>query len=98
MAAENPFPGPFLNAPEATPVGQSQEHLVLEVPDSSQYKVGDVLYGVPVHICPTVALYDSAVVIKDHKAVGTWKVVRGTGKYRVTADVKHRSSVFHGPF
>jgi len=55
----------------------------LEVPDSSQYKVGDVLYGVPVHICPTVALYDSAVVIKDHKAVGTWKVVSRDRKITV---------------
>ena len=84
VAAENPFPRVhFLNAPEATPVGQSEEHLVLEVPDSSQYKVGDVLYGVPVHICPTVALYDSAVVIKDHKAVGTWKVVSRDRKITV---------------
>lgn len=84
VAAENPFPRVhFLNAPEATPVGQSEEHLVLQVADSSQCKVGDVLYGVPVHICPTVALYESAVVVEDHKAVDTWKVISRDRKITV---------------
>lgn len=76
VAAENPFPRVhFLNAPDVTPFSQSEEHLVLKVADSSAFKVGDVLYGVPVHICPTVALYEKAVVVENNKAVTTWKVV-----------------------
>lgn len=76
VAAENPFPRVhFLNAPDATPFSQSEEHLVLKVADSSAFKVGDVLYGVPVHICPTVALYEKAVVIENNEAVTTWKVL-----------------------
>ena len=76
VAAENPLPRVhFLNAPEVSPVGQSEEHLVAKVPDTSKYKVGNVLYGVPVHICPTVALYDKAVVIENNSAVDTWRVV-----------------------
>jgi D-serine deaminase-like pyridoxal phosphate-dependent protein len=76
VAAENPFPRVhFLNAPEAEPVSQSEEHLVAKVPDASKYKIGDVLYGVPVHICPTVALYERAVVIENNVAVTEWKVV-----------------------
>lgn len=76
VAAENPLPRVhFLNAPDVTPISQSEEHLVLKVADSSQFKVGDELYGVPVHICPTVALYDHAVVIENNKAVSTWKVL-----------------------
>lgn len=76
VAAENPLPRVhFLNAPEAVPTGQSEEHLVLQVPVGNRYRVGDVLYGVPVHICPTVALYDKACVIKDHLMMGDWKVV-----------------------
>lgn len=76
VAAENPLPRVhFLNAPEATPVAQSEEHLVLKVADSNQFNVGDELYGVPVHICPTVALYEKAVVVEQNKAVTTWKVV-----------------------
>ncbi len=76
VAAENPFPRVhFLNAPDATPVSQSEEHLVAKVPDARLFKTGDVLYGVPVHICPTVALYEKAIVIENNIAVGEWKVV-----------------------
>lgn len=76
VAAENPFPRVhFLNAPDVTPYSQSEEHLVLKVTDSKSFKVGDVLYGVPVHICPTVALYEKAVVIENNEAVTTWKVL-----------------------
>jgi D-serine deaminase-like pyridoxal phosphate-dependent protein len=76
IAAENPLPRVhFLNAPDVTPYAQSEEHLVLKVTNSSTFKVGDVLYGVPVHICPTVALYNKAEVVKNHEAVATWKVV-----------------------
>ena len=76
IAAENPLPRVhFLNAPDVTPYAQSEEHLVLKVADSSAFKVGDVLYGVPVHICPTVALYDKAVVVEKNEAVTKWKVL-----------------------
>ena len=84
VAAENPFPRVhFLNAPDAIPVSQSEEHLVAKVPDSSVYKVGDVLYGVPVHICPTVALYERAIVIENNHAVDEWKVVARDRKINV---------------
>lgn len=77
VAAENPLPSRvhFLNAPMAKPVSQSEEHLSLEVPDSSVFKVGDLLYGVPVHICPTVALYDQALVSENHQITDSWKVI-----------------------
>jgi D-serine deaminase-like pyridoxal phosphate-dependent protein len=36
VAAENPLPRVhFLNAPDAVPIGQSEEHLVMTVPDTS---------------------------------------------------------------
>ncbi|TKK68559.1 D-TA family PLP-dependent enzyme [Ilyomonas limi] len=76
VAAENPLPRVhFLNAPGAVPTAQSEEHLVLQVPAGNQYKPGDVLYGVPVHICPTVALYDTAYVIENSSMVDSWKVI-----------------------
>jgi D-serine deaminase-like pyridoxal phosphate-dependent protein len=84
VAAENPLPRVhFLNAEDAEPIGQSEEHLVVKVPDSSKYKVGDVLYGAPVHICPTVALYDKAVVVENNKAVYEWEVVARDRKITV---------------
>ena len=76
VAAENPLPRVhFLNAPNAIPFSQSEEHLVVKVTDSSIYHTGDVWYGVPVHICPTVALYEKAVVISNNTAVAEWKVI-----------------------
>lgn len=84
VAAENPLPRVhFLNAPDAVPVGQSEEHLVVKVPDTSKWKVGDVWYGVPVHICPTVALYDTAVIVENNEVVDTWNVVARSRKITI---------------
>ena len=60
---------------DATPVMQSEEHLVLEFASTDQIQVGDVIYGMPWHICPTVALHGEAVVIEGGRATGeTWSV------------------------
>ncbi len=76
VASENPLPRVyFLNAPEAIPTAQSEEHLVLKVPDSSTFNPGDILYGVPWHICPTVALYDKALIVENNTIVGSWEVI-----------------------
>jgi len=76
VAAEKPFPRVhFLNLPNAKAVSQSEEHLVLDVGDHSELKVGDVLYGVPIHICPTVALYERVFVVNDHKVTDSWRVI-----------------------
>ncbi len=84
VAAENPLPRVhFLNAPEANPISQSEEHLVVTVPDSSVWKVGDVWYGVPVHICPTVALYDQAHVIQNYQRTGCWRVIARSRKITI---------------
>ena len=77
VAAENTLANRvhFLNAPEATPVSQSEEHLVIKVADTAAYPVGTVLYGVPYHICPTVALYDKAYIIAHHNGESQWPVI-----------------------
>jgi len=63
----------FLNAPELKPIGQSEEHLVLEAGAGHPYQIGDVLYGLPYHICPTVALYERAIVIEEGIPSGEWR-------------------------
>lgn len=63
----------FLNAPELVMIGQSEEHLVAEAGKGHKYKVGDVLYGLPGHICPTIALYERAITIENNKTSGEWK-------------------------
>ena len=77
VASENPLPRvSFLNAPEAKPLAHSEEHLTLTVADSSNYKIGDVLYGIPTHICPSVAMYSKAHVIENGKHTDTWLIAR----------------------
>lgn len=76
IASENPLDKRvlFLNADNLQPVGHSEEHMVLKVNGENHYSVGDVLYGVPFHVCPTVALYDSAAVIENHLATTRWNM------------------------
>ena len=73
----------FLNERHLRPVSQSEEHLVCEVSPDHSYKVGDVLYGIPYHICPTVALYERVWTVENNKVVGEWKVVARDRKISV---------------
>ncbi|WP_295673754.1 D-TA family PLP-dependent enzyme [uncultured Mucilaginibacter sp.] len=63
----------FLNAPELVMLGQSEEHLVADAGKGHSYRIGDVLYGLPYHVCPTVALYERAITIKNQKVTSEWK-------------------------
>jgi D-serine deaminase-like pyridoxal phosphate-dependent protein len=76
VAAENPLNKRvvFLNAPELVTVSQSEEHLVLDAGPNHRYQVGDVLYGLPYHVCPTVALYEQANVIAADGSLKTWAI------------------------
>lgn len=61
----------FLNAPQLVPAGHSEEHMVLKT-KGADLNVGDTLYGIPFHVCPTIALYESAYVAADNKITGSW--------------------------
>jgi D-serine deaminase-like pyridoxal phosphate-dependent protein len=63
----------FLNATGLIPVSHSEEHLVLEASRNHYLQPGDVLYGIPWHICPTVALYERAYTVENGKVTGDWK-------------------------
>ena len=65
----------FLNAPELKAISQSEEHLVVEAGEGHSYKPGDVLYGLPYHVCPTVALYERVYTIEKGNVTGEWKNV-----------------------
>jgi D-serine deaminase-like pyridoxal phosphate-dependent protein len=64
----------FLDLDDATPVVHSEEHLVIETPQADAFPVGAHLYGIPWHICPTVALHHEAVVVRNARAEERWKV------------------------
>lgn len=73
----------FLNADGLKPVGQSEEHLVLETDENSSYKVGDIFYGLPYHVCPTVALYERVITIENGSITGEWKNIARDRKITV---------------
>lgn len=76
VSAENPISKRifFLNLENYEVKSQSEEHLVVGVKDWDNMQVGDLLYGIPYHICPTVALYDEANIIENGAMVDTWKI------------------------
>ena len=64
----------FINAPGLKPLSQSEEHGIAEAGNAHQYKPGDVLYVMPYHVCPTVALFDHMVTIENNLAGESWIV------------------------
>ena len=64
----------FLNAPDAKVVSHSEEHLVIEIAEGHSFTLGDVIYALPYHICPTVALYDKAITIVENHTNNTWNI------------------------
>lgn len=64
----------FPDIPGAEQVLHNEEHLVLQTPLAERYKPGDVLLGIPKHVCPTSALHKQAYVIEGGKVVEMWDV------------------------
>ncbi|MGB7393372.1 MAG: alanine racemase, partial [Pricia sp.] len=76
LASEMPFPRvKFLGLGDINQEGQSEEHFVLGVENSENFAVGDVLYAIPMHICPTVAKYESLQVVSEGRIIDEWEVV-----------------------
>ncbi len=75
VASESPHPRAiFPDVPDAVAVGHSEEHLVIETDRAEALHVGDVLYAVPWHVCPTVALHDRAIVVHNGRAAEAWRI------------------------
>ncbi|HBE70698.1 MAG TPA: threonine aldolase [Planctomycetaceae bacterium] len=61
---------------------QNEEHLVIQTPAAERLELGDVLYVVPTHICPTVALHSEMQVVKSGQVAGSWPVAARHRIYR----------------
>lgn len=84
IAPEMPFPRVvFLGNKSFVQTGQSEEHLVVTCENANDFAVGDVCYAIPVHICPTVAKYESLHVISKGKVVDLWKVAARNPKITI---------------
>ena len=55
-------------------IGHNEEHMVIRSELAGNMKTGDVLYGIPYHICPTVDRYDMVTVVRHGMASDEWKV------------------------
>lgn len=75
IAAEmRPPRAKFLNIPVVEEVSHSEEHLVVRVDGTTSLNVGDLVYALPWHICPTVARHHELLVVEDQKVVNRWSV------------------------
>ncbi len=64
----------FPDLPDAKQVLQNEEHLVLQTDRAGEYSPGDVLVGIPWHVCPTSALHRQVFVIDGGELVDRWDV------------------------
>lgn len=85
VASENPLPNRvhYLNAPGLEAIGHSEEHLIMKVNQHTDLKVGDVLYGVPYHVCPTVALHAFAWTVQNGFAGTPWQIEARTRRIEI---------------
>jgi D-serine deaminase-like pyridoxal phosphate-dependent protein len=65
----------LVDLPGARLGGQSEEHLVVELPDSAPSPpLGTPLLAIPTHVCPTCALHQRVSVIDHGRLVDEWDV------------------------
>ena len=84
IAPEMPFPRvEFLDLEHSRQISQSEEHLVVEYDDLTIPEVGDVHYAIPMHICPTVAKYNTLIVVKDGEVIDQWEVTARNHKLTI---------------
>ena len=56
-------------------VGQWEEHLVVSIPDTRNYRVGDAFWAVPMHVCTTVNLYEELLPAREGAIGPAWRTV-----------------------
>jgi D-serine deaminase-like pyridoxal phosphate-dependent protein len=83
----------ILGHPELEPAGPSEEHLPIDIPPASAAPaIGELLYLLPRHICPTVNNFDHALLVVGGRIAG---VERVTARGR-EAPIKSDSSLLAG--
>jgi D-serine deaminase-like pyridoxal phosphate-dependent protein len=76
--------------PDLKPLKPSEEHLPIEGPaDSSLPRVGDKLYLVPRHVCPTVNNFDQALMIVNGRIVSTEPVTARGHESPLMLSIEH---------
>lgn len=60
--------------PDLTPLKPSEEHLPIEVKGGARPEIGEALYLIPRHVCPTVNNFDDALIVVGGRVVGVERV------------------------
>lgn len=58
-----------LGKPGVVPLEPSEEHLPMRAPTDSSVSLGEVVYLLPRHICPTVNNFDDALIVRGGRIV-----------------------------
>jgi D-serine deaminase-like pyridoxal phosphate-dependent protein len=74
----------FLEFEAEEVITHNEEHLAVRLGGSPQPEIGAVVYALPVHICPTMALHSTVYVVEDHQVTGSWKVVARDRDFKAT--------------
>jgi D-serine deaminase-like pyridoxal phosphate-dependent protein len=49
----------------------SEEHLPIDIPAGEDVpKIGEVVYLIPRHVCPTISNFDEGILVASHQIVG----------------------------
>ena len=84
LASEMPHPRmKFLNLEYQEVLNHSEEHLVLSPKDRKGMAPGGLVYALPIHVCPTMALHEQVYVVRENKVVDVWKVEARKREYRI---------------
>jgi D-serine deaminase-like pyridoxal phosphate-dependent protein len=85
IAAENPIQNRirFVDSRILSLESQSEEHGIVKVENSEEFKIGDIILGIPYHVCPTIALHQFLQVIENGKLSGEWEVLARNRKITI---------------
>ena len=72
----------FLGLDDVHERKHNEEHLIIETAHAAHMHIGDVLYVLPAHICPTVSLHSHGQVVRGNQVVDAWKVTARDRFYR----------------
>ena len=64
----------FLQIDDAREIKHNEEHLAIESSQADAWSEGDILFVIPAHICPTVALHREMQIVEAGQLTGRWTV------------------------
>lgn len=78
--------GSIVGIEYAESIGQNEEHWIWKMQDGHEEErpaIGEALYVIPTHICPTSALYPDVLVARNGEIVDKWEVTARNRKLTI---------------